>query len=102
MPLRILSRVLSIVLLLSVFSLAWAQGTHEVTILKAGNGQVTLTDSGGQEHTIPVAASAKITLDGKACKLGDISANTPATVVGERINDQKTITSITARSARSK
>lgn len=50
-----------------------ADKTHEGYVLKAGVGQLTMTDKDGKnKHTHGVAADAKITCDGKACKLEDL------------------------------
>ncbi len=44
---------------------------HEATVVKAGDGKITLTFKGDEKkHTHDVAKDAKITLDGKAAKLG--------------------------------
>src|SRR5689334_7112488 len=77
---------------------ALAEGVHQITIVSAGDGQLTCVDKNGNEHTIAVAKNAKITLDGKDCKRGDLLTDMKAGVTGERINDEKTITSIAARS----
>ncbi len=82
----------------AALSIALAEGIHQVTIVKAGEGKLTCVDQNGNEHTITVAQSAKITLDDKNCKLDDLRKDMKAGVTGERINDEKTITSIAARS----
>jgi hypothetical protein len=47
--------------------------THDGTVVKAGDGKLTMTSTlDKKEHTHNVAADAKITLDGKACKLEDL------------------------------
>ncbi len=43
---------------------------HEATVVKAGDGKITLTFKGDEKkHTHDVADDAKITLDGKKAKL---------------------------------
>ena len=47
---------------------------HEGLIVKAGGAKLTMTMKGEEkEHTHAVAKDAKITLDGKAAKLGNLS-----------------------------
>ncbi len=48
--------------------------THEGKVVKAGNGTLTMTDLKGNEMTHKVAPTAKITCDGKECKLEDLKA----------------------------
>jgi len=46
---------------------------HEATVVKAGDGKITLTFKGDEKkHTHDVAKDAKITLDGKDAKLEDL------------------------------
>ena len=46
---------------------------HEATVVKAGEGKITLTFKGDEKkHTHDVAKDAKITLDGKDAKLEDL------------------------------
>jgi hypothetical protein len=51
-----------------------ADKVHEGTVVKAGAGKLTMTDKDGKEVTHAVAPDAKITCDGKACKLEDLKA----------------------------
>jgi len=64
------------VLLMAVLSnaaLAAADaGTHEGTVVKAGEGKLVMTDKDGKEHSHAVAAAAKVTLGGKEAKLADL------------------------------
>ncbi|MBY0514184.1 MAG: hypothetical protein K2P78_09780, partial [Gemmataceae bacterium] len=54
---------------------------HEVTVVKAGDGKITLTLKGDdQKHTHDVAKDAKITLDDKKAKLEDLKEGFPAKV----------------------
>ena len=65
-------------LALAVWAAAPAQAqdkdnTHEGKVVKAGDGKLTMTDKDGKnEHTHDVALDAKVTCDGKACKLEDL------------------------------
>ena len=47
--------------------------THEGTVVKAGDGKLTMTDKDGKnEHSHNVATDAAITCEGKKCKLADL------------------------------
>lgn len=49
--------------------------THEGTVVKAGEGKLTMTMKGDtKEHTHAVAKDAKITIDGKPAHLADLKA----------------------------
>lgn len=51
---------------------------HEATVVKAGDGKITLTFKGDEKkHTHDVAKDAKITLDGKDAKLEDLKEGFP-------------------------
>jgi hypothetical protein len=66
--------------------------THEGKVVKAGDGKLTMTDKDGKnEHTHAVGADAKITCDGKECKLEDLKAGTAVTVT---MKDEKTVAKI--------
>lgn len=71
--LSILAAALAILLFAGQAALA-ADKTHEGKVVKAAEGKLTMTDKEGKEHTHPVAADAKITCDGKDCKLEDLKA----------------------------
>ena len=45
---------------------------QEGTVVKAGDGKITITDSSDKEHTFTVAKDAKIECNDKACTLDDI------------------------------
>jgi len=80
MQARTLPRLLvAVALALFIGAAAFAQApdqqeqTHEGKIVKAGEGKLTMTDkAGGNRHTHNVPATAKITCDGKDCKLDDL------------------------------
>ncbi len=69
---------------------------HEATVVKAGDGKITLTFKGDdQKHTHEVAKDAKITLDDKKAKLEDLKEGFPVRVIWD---DQFVITKIEAKS----
>ena len=69
---------------------------HEVTVVKAGDGTITLTLKGDdQKHTHDVAKDAKITLDGKKAKLEELKEGFPAKAM---IDDKFVVTLIEAKS----
>ena len=54
---------------------------HEVTVVKAGDGKITLAFKGDEEkHTHDVAKDAKISLDDKTAKLEELKEGFPAKV----------------------
>jgi hypothetical protein len=54
---------------------------HDVTVVKAGDGKITLTLKGDEKkHEHDVAKDAEITLDGKKAALGDLKEGFPAKV----------------------
>jgi hypothetical protein len=63
--------VLIVSLFLTAPALADKEQTHECVVVKAGDGKITVS-KGEKEHSAPVAGDAKITLDGKDCKLEDL------------------------------
>src|SRR5262245_38556451 len=64
---------LAFTLLAGAGGLAADEKTHDGMVVKAGDGKLTMTDKDGKnEHTHMVARDAKITCDGKECKLDDL------------------------------
>ena len=54
---------------------------HEGKVVKAGDGKLTMTSKGKDDkHTHDVDKDAKITLDGKEAKLGDLKEGYHVTV----------------------
>ena len=54
---------------------------HEVTVVKAGDGKITMTMKGDEKkHTHDVAKAAMITLDGKKITLKELKEGFPAKV----------------------
>ena len=69
---------------------------HEATVVKAGDGKITLTFKGDtQKHVHDVAKDAKITLDGKDAKLQELKEGFPVKLT---MNDKFVITKIEAKS----
>ncbi len=69
---------------------------HEATVVKAGDGKVTLTFKGDdKKHTHDVAKDATITLDDKKAKLDELKEGFPVKVAWD---DKFVITKIEAKS----
>ena len=69
---------------------------HEATVVKAGDGKITLTFKGDEKkHTHDVAKDAKITLDDKEAKLEDLKEGFPAKLT---MDDKFVVHKIHARS----
>ena len=69
---------------------------HEATVVKAGDGKITLTFKGDdKKHTHDVAKDAKITLDGKTVKLEELKEGFPVKVT---MDDEFVVTKIHAKS----
>lgn len=74
-----------------------AEKTHEGKVVKAADGKLTMTDKKGEnKHTHDVAANAKITCDGKACKLDELKEGTFVRVTTDDDNNNRA-TKIEAR-----
>ena len=69
---------------------------HEATVVKAGEGKITLTFKGDEKkHTHDVAKDAKITLDDKGAKLNELKEGFAAHVT---IDAKFVVTKIDAHS----
>ncbi len=73
-----------------------ADKVHEGTVVKAGDGKLTMTDKKGSEHSHVIPAEAIITLDGKECKLEELKEGFSVKVSIKE--DEKTVTKIDASS----
>jgi hypothetical protein len=98
----VLVAVLALALLAAAPTLAQNQaqqtGTHEGTVVKAGDNKLTMTDKAGKnEHSHDVAKDAKITCDGKDCKLDDLKRGYPVKVTVEKRDNKPMATKIEAR-----
>jgi len=77
---------------------ALAADTHDGMVVKAGDGKLTMTDKDGKnEHTHDIAKEAKITCDGKECKLEDLKKGVTVTVTTEKKGDKVQATKIEAK-----
>jgi hypothetical protein len=100
--LPLLLAALAVALLVSAPVLADKEkdNTHSGMIVKAGDGKLTMTDKDGKnEHTHTVAKDAKVTCDGKECKLEDLKPGFMVTVTTEKKGDQNQATKIEAKKA---
>lgn len=67
-----------------------AEKSHEGKVVKAGDGKLTMTDKKGEnKHTHDVAANAKITCDGKVCKLSELKEGVFVRVTTDDENDNR-------------
>ena len=74
-----------------------ADEVHEGKVLLAKDGKITLQDKDGNSEVFTVAADAKITLDGKPAKLGDLANGNVAKVTVKTVGDKKTAIIIEAK-----
>ncbi len=73
-------------------------GTHEGTVVKAENGKLTMTGKDDKrEHSHDVPATAKITCDGKECKLDELKRGQTVKVTVEKKDNKNVITKIEAK-----
>lgn len=87
---------LALVALAGLPLLAQDEKAHEATVVKAGDGKITLTLKGDdKKHTHDVAKNAKITLDDKKAKLEELKEGFPAKVT---MDDKFVVTKIDAKS----
>ena len=69
---------------------------HDVTVVKAGDGKITLTFKGDEKkHDHEVAKDAEITLDGKKATLAELKEGFPAKVT---VDDKFLVHKIEAKS----
>jgi len=102
---RVLPLLLALVAVAALVTPALAEkekdkkdNTHSGVVVKAGDGKLTMTDKAGKnEHTHDVAKDAKITVDGKECKLEDLQKGAAITVTVENKGDKKVATRIEAK-----
>jgi len=72
---------------------------HEGVVVKAGAGKLTMTDKDGKnEHSHDVAADAKISRDGKDCRLEDLKKGDKVKVTTEKKGGKEAATRIEAQS----
>jgi len=76
--------------------------THEGTVVKAGDGKLTMTDKDGKdEHTHTVAKDATVTCEGKKCKLADLKKGYTVKVTMGKQDGKDVATKIEARKSSS-
>ena len=76
--------------------------THTGVVVSAADGKLTMTGKSGNEHSHMVAKDAKITCDGKDCKLEDLKKGQTVTVTIEKQGDDMVATKIEAKTATDK
>ena len=75
-------------------------GTHEGTVVKAEEGKLTMTAKDNKtKHTHNVGLDAKITRDGKDCKLTDLKAGDEVKVTIEKKGTENVVTKVEAKPA---
>ena len=79
-----------------------ADNTHTGIVVSAADGKLTMTGKNGKEHSHAVAKDAKITCDGKDCKLEDLKKGQTVTVTIEKQGDENVATRIEAKAATDK
>ena len=86
-------RILLATLALALYSVkpAYAHDKEEGTVVKAGEGKLTLTGKGGQTHTREVAKDAPVTLDGKPAKLEDLKDGRSFAETAKRVSTRKPV-----------
>jgi Cu/Ag efflux protein CusF len=75
-------------------------GTHEGKVVKAEAGKLTMTDKDGKnEHTHVIPADAKVTCDGKECKVEELKPGSPVKVTAEKKDDKVVVVRVEAKKA---
>jgi hypothetical protein len=74
--------------------------THEVTIVKAADGKLTVLGADGKEHMHAVAKKATLTCNGKTCKLADLKKGVKATVTVSGKGDKAEFSKVEAHIAK--
>jgi type 1 fimbria pilin len=75
--------ILAVICLVSAPALAADEKTVEGTVVKAGGGKLMITGTDKKPHACNVADDAKITCDGKECKLADLKKGVKVKVTVE-------------------
>lgn len=96
LPLMVLA--LAFVFLTSAPVVAEDAKSHEGVVVKAGDGKLTMTDKDGKnEHSHDVAADAKISCNGKECKLEDLKKGTQVRVTVDKKEGKDVATKIVGK-----
>jgi len=74
---------------------AGEKNTHEGTVVSAKEHKLVMKSKEGKEHTHDVAAAAKISCDGKECKLEDLKSGTRIRVTTNDTNQATRIEATT-------
>ncbi len=83
---RIRVRLLALTVLVSGTAVyAGSKNTHEGKVVNVKGDKLTM-ETKGKEHSHAVAPTAKITCDGKQCKLNDLKAGTFVRVTTDNLN----------------
>lgn len=83
-------RVLPLLAILALFVLVGApvvaadDNVVEGKVVKIADGKLTISDKNDKEHTCTVSKDAKITCDGKVCKLADLKTGVTVKVTVEK------------------
>src|SRR5262245_18215842 len=89
---------LAFTLLAGAGGLAADEKTHDGMVVKAGDGKLIMTYKYGKnDQTHMVAREAKITCDGKECKLDDLQKGFSVKVTTEGKGDKTVVTKIDAK-----
>jgi hypothetical protein len=73
-------------------------GTHDGTVVKVEEGKLTMTGKDGKdEATHTVGRDAKISCDGKECKLEDLLKGYTVRVTTEKKGEETVVTRVDAR-----
>jgi hypothetical protein len=91
--------VLALVLVVGVSAMADDKpGTHEGKVVSVAGDKLTMTDKDGKnEHSHMVPRDAKVTCDGKDCKLEDLKKGYGVRVTIEKKGDKTVVTKIEGR-----
>jgi hypothetical protein len=86
----------ALALVLGTSAPVMADDTHDGTVVKAGDGKLTITGADKKDLTVDVAKDAKITCDGKDCKLEDLKKDIKVKVTTKKDGDKTVASKIEA------
>jgi hypothetical protein len=90
--LELVLAVIAVALFVALPVIAADDNTHSGKVVAAGDGKLVMTDKDGKvEMTHTVAPDAKITCDGKECKLADLKKGTFVKVTTKKGDDKVAI-----------
>jgi hypothetical protein len=76
--------ILALFVLVSAPAIAADDNVVEGKVVKVAGGKLTIVDKDKKEHTCTVSKDAKVTCDGKACKLADLKEGVTVKVTVEK------------------